>query len=586
MHALRCLAVFAACAAAASAQEDRLRALEKEIAAARGLEFREPVRAKTIERPKDASKHVQGYYSTGDKTLYLYTDVSGAYEKGVLIHEMAHALQDQHFGLAKLHQATFEGEAELALAALIEGDATYTMIEVLKKEQPKVGAMLDSPLEKARNLQGAFLYAQGARYVKALREKGGWEAVNAAFRNPPRSTAAVLHPEGVNAIRVGGGKAVGELGIIGMLAADPATAAEAVKAAAGWKGDGETLSGGAKLWEVAFGKAADAEEFAAALARLRSAQNPALTPLVEEPGLRGWAGPEKTLLAIAVRGDRAYVVEGPDGAAFARLLERARGEEPEFAVFSAKDGRELGWGEFIDRLLAADIVCVGETHDSELHHQVQLRVIRSIYAFDESLGVGMEMFQTPFQDALDRYVEGVTDEKTFLEETEWAKRWGFDWGLYRPIVEFCRRNGIGLAALNAPAELTRKIGMGGWDSLTRAEKRRLGKVDFGVKKHREHWFELLSSMHGSRTPSPEQQERSYQVMATWDSVMAASTARFKKDRGVRRMVVVAGSGHAGFRFGIPSRAARLTGGKALIVAVDAGDGAPADGDADFVVKVK
>jgi len=43
--------------------------------------------------------------------------------------------------------------SDLALAALIEGDATYTMIEVLKKDQPRSRAMLDVPLEKAKNLQ-------------------------------------------------------------------------------------------------------------------------------------------------------------------------------------------------------------------------------------------------------------------------------------------------------------------------------------------------------------------------------------------------------------------------------------------------
>ncbi|KAF0241679.1 MAG: hypothetical protein FD180_4316 [Planctomycetota bacterium] len=588
MNALRTVAVLLVLATAASAQEDRLRALEKDIAAARGLEFKEPVRAKTIDRPADATKHIQGYYSTDDKTLYLYSDISGAYEKGVLIHEMAHALQDQHFGLAKLHQSTFEGESELALAALIEGDATLTMIEVLKTEQPKAGAMLESPLEKARNLQSAFLYAQGARFVRALKEKGGWEAVNALFRNPPRTTAAILHPLGhVNPVRVRNGKSVGELGIIRMLAANPASAADAVKAAAGWKGDGETVLGAARLWEVAFETAADAEDFAEALALLRCAQEPTLVAVHAEKGLREWRGAGGSLLAIATRGERAYVVDRPDDADFSRLLGQARGESPELSVLSVKDGRAITWGEFTDRLLAADIICVGETHDSEAHHQVQLRVIKALFASDESLGVGMEMFQTPLQQTLDRYIAGSMTEEEFLKETDWAKSWGFEWSLYRPIVEFCRRNGVGLAALNAPKALTRKIGKGGWESLSEEDRIALGEVDLASPEHREHWLERIGAMHGDKKPSEDQLERTYQVMATWDSVMAASTARFQQERRLHRMVVVAGSGHAGYRFGIPARAAALTGGKAVIVRVDAGDGGgDIDGDADFVVKVR
>src|SRR5262249_55778652 len=145
----------------------------------RGLSFKAPVVATVIDRAPDADKKIQGYYSIADKKLYLYSDISGAYERGVLIHEMVHALQDQHFDLgklkARLHVGKLDSDAERALAALIEGDATYTMIEVLKKDQPKVAMMLEAPLEKAKNLDNAFLYVQGARYVKALKERGGWE---------------------------------------------------------------------------------------------------------------------------------------------------------------------------------------------------------------------------------------------------------------------------------------------------------------------------------------------------------------------------------------------------------------------------
>src|SRR5262245_1038570 len=141
-HTLLCLASLIMFGETVRAQEtepleSRLRRLEKEIAAVRGLTFKTPVRATIIDRAPDADKKIQGYYSIADKKLYLHNDISGAYEKGVLIHEMVHALQDQHFDLgklkARLHVGKFDSDAERALAALIEGDATYTMIEVLKK---------------------------------------------------------------------------------------------------------------------------------------------------------------------------------------------------------------------------------------------------------------------------------------------------------------------------------------------------------------------------------------------------------------------------------------------------------------------
>src|SRR5437763_14605607 len=86
-----------------SALERTLRKLEKDIARVRGLAFKRPVVAKVIARPKGTPKGLQGYYSTREKALYLYDDVRDSYERGVLIHEMVHAPQDQHVGLEQLH---------------------------------------------------------------------------------------------------------------------------------------------------------------------------------------------------------------------------------------------------------------------------------------------------------------------------------------------------------------------------------------------------------------------------------------------------------------------------------------------------
>lgn len=69
-------------------------------------------------RPKDGRPGIQGYYDSKENA-HLYDDVKSSYWKGTLVHEMVHALQDQHFGLRKPHAASFGSDAELALAALV-----------------------------------------------------------------------------------------------------------------------------------------------------------------------------------------------------------------------------------------------------------------------------------------------------------------------------------------------------------------------------------------------------------------------------------------------------------------------------------
>jgi uncharacterized iron-regulated protein len=63
-------------------------------------------------------------------------------------------------------------------------------------------------------------------------------------------------------------------------------------------------------------------------------------------------------------------------------------------------------------------------------------------------------------------------------------------------------------------------------------------------------------MHGHGEMTEDGKEKFYQVMTAWDEYMADSAARFQQERKLRRMVVLAGSGHIERGFGIPDRAVR------------------------------
>ena len=566
----------------------QLRELEKQIEQVRGLKFKKPVVAQVIPRPERGYQGVQGYYDSKKKALFIFDDIKGNYQKGTLIHEMVHALQDQHFGLGRRDDIVSGTDAEMALAALIEGDATYTMIEVLRKEQPHVEKMLETTLDKARNLRNAFLYGIGARYVQTLKKRGGWEAVNLRYRFTPTSTAAILHPEQrITAVNLGPGKRVGEFGLIQLLASQPATRSRAVEAANGWRGDRLVEDKGGTLWVVAFASPEQARRFQNTLTDLIQAEYPKLQRVDAADGSR-WTSEAGTVRTVQLRGTRVVEIQAGSEAAYRDLLDRLDGPV-RFEVYSARDKRLISPGALTDALLEADMVCIGESHDSELHHRVQLQLIKELFARDERLGVGMEMFQRPFQKALDRYLSGVTDEATLLEDSEYAKRWGYDWMLYRPIVDFCKRNRIPVAALNVSDELRGKVSKVGYEKLSDEDKKLLGSIDFQVKEHRSYWFDRLGDLHGNNKASPEAKERSYQVMTIWDEYMADSAVRFQKERQLRRMVVLAGSGHIDRGFGIPQRAAKRSGGRVMTVRVLLGGEVEAiakDPQADFVVIVR
>jgi hypothetical protein len=154
-----------------------------------------------------------GVYVPDQEQLYVATgeQAIGADDRVLLLaYTYSHVLQDQYFDLQATRDRAATTDARLAVEALIEGDATlltalyhsqdlattdWLHVEslVLQAEQPSYGEELDDN-ETWGRLQ-VFPYREGRRFVEALFQSGGWEVVNHAYADPPRSTELVLHPE-------------------------------------------------------------------------------------------------------------------------------------------------------------------------------------------------------------------------------------------------------------------------------------------------------------------------------------------------------------------------------------------------------
>jgi aminopeptidase N len=224
------------------------------------------------------------------------------------------------------------------------------------------------------------------------------------------------------------------------------------------------------------------------------------------------------------------------------------------------------------------IIYVGEVHDVFAHHAVQLDVITGIYKKNPQIAIGMEMFQRPFQKSLDSFIAGETGEADFLKQTEYFKRWGFDYPLYKPILDFARAEKIPVIALNLQKEITGKVSHGGIDSLSEEEKKEIPPdMDFSDMEYRERLKEVFS-MHNN---SDEKNfEYFYQSQILWDETMSHSVDEFVKNNQDRKIIVLAGQGHLRFGSGIPKRTFRRNGQDYAIVLIDE---EVEQGIADYVV---
>jgi hypothetical protein len=176
-------------------------------------------------RARNRVEGVAALYDRGRHTIVFVDNrltLDGPTEV-ILAHEFVHALQDQHFYRHEVDDlaAANEGDwhlswdADLALRALVEGDATVAMRQYAAMSpdlrepwaayRGEGAESTDGRLPDGLRKEYAFPYEAGAAFVEALVADGGWEAVNEAYSRPPTTTEQILHPDKYLAGEVGEG---------------------------------------------------------------------------------------------------------------------------------------------------------------------------------------------------------------------------------------------------------------------------------------------------------------------------------------------------------------------------------------------
>jgi hypothetical protein len=163
------------------------------------------------------TEQAAAFYDYNKKKLFVLEGSSGGIEeRTALVHELAHALADQHFHLGKyIQEGARSDDGSTARLAVMEGQATWLMAAYLSKQDGGPPEVPDRMLDlMAESIQSSareypvfskaplyireslvFPYSGGMLFQNAVFRKLGRDSFSEVFTNPPLSTQQIMHPD-------------------------------------------------------------------------------------------------------------------------------------------------------------------------------------------------------------------------------------------------------------------------------------------------------------------------------------------------------------------------------------------------------
>jgi hypothetical protein len=162
------------------------------------------------------TEQAAAFYDFKQKKLFLASWTPSAMQDMAVVHELAHALADQHYSLEKfIEKSGDDDDAATARGAVVEGQASWVMTEYMARQMGRSLKTSPGLVESAvASSSGAveqfpvlgkaplyiqqtliFPYTQGLLFQQSVFVKLGQSAFTEVFRRPPASSAQILHPE-------------------------------------------------------------------------------------------------------------------------------------------------------------------------------------------------------------------------------------------------------------------------------------------------------------------------------------------------------------------------------------------------------
>lgn len=232
-------------------------------------------------------------------------------------------------------------------------------------------------------------------------------------------------------------------------------------------------------------------------------------------------------------------------------------------IFRGASGEEVSEAGLLAAMAQAQVVYLGESHDSPYHHEGQLRVLRSLTAAGKSPALGFEVFPVHQTSILMNYVklpehsglseEGFNADAWLREKLEWTDP-DPRWESYGELLRLAREQQLPAFGIDLPRSLRHRISQGGSASLLPAEAQQLRPSGLDNDNYRQLMYEQFKRSHCGYG-SEEYLGRLYDNWVARNDVMAATIEAMLEDEMNLPVVVIVGHGHTRYQMGVYERLA-------------------------------
>jgi len=224
-------------------------------------------------------------------------------------------------------------------------------------------------------------------------------------------------------------------------------------------------------------------------------------------------------------------------------------------IVDSRSGQSLGVDALVERMAAADVVYLGESHDNADHHAKQKQLLEALVARGMMPVLGFEFFDVGQTGYLQQYVSGqasmmqlhggaspLTPEQRLRRQLGWQERSDRDWDFYFQLIELAKTHQLSIFGADLAAGIKLRLSRVGISGLNPVESYQLVRMQNPGDDYRELMYAKFREGHCGWGEEP-MLSRLYQTWNARNNRMAESIVQMASGSDGAPVVMILGNGH-------------------------------------------